>query len=120
VGPRIYAKRVQKITVVTLYPLETAMGHEMKKQESAENYGKIKSQQEEQDSRQKGIQEQLKASGPAITLQNGGALNTATGEFLAPTGRGYTGTQDGTFYTPSGSNGIINTRTGGFTPVFGK
>lgn len=49
---------------------------------------------------------------------NTGAINTSTGEFLAPAGSGYVGTKDGTYYAPAGPNGIINTRTGQFSPVF--
>lgn len=48
---------------------------------------------------------------------NHGAINPFTGEFLAPAGDGYVGTRDGTYYTPAGSHGIINTRTGEFSPL---
>jgi hypothetical protein len=48
---------------------------------------------------------------------NHGAINPFTGEFLAPAGDGYVGTRDGTFYAPAGPNGIINTRTGEFSPL---
>jgi len=57
-------------------------------------------------------------SGPIVMLPNGQAINTGSGEFLAPTGNGaYFGTQDGTFYTPSGSNGLLNTRTGNVNTI---
>lgn len=48
---------------------------------------------------------------------NHGAINPFTGEFLSPAGDGYVGTRDGTYYTPAGPNGIINTRTGDFSPL---
>ncbi len=70
---------------------------------------------EEQQMRQH--QQMLNEMGPVKVLPNGMAINTGSGEFLAPSGSGYVGTQDGTFYTPAGQNGLINTGTGRFTPV---
>ena len=49
---------------------------------------------------------------------NHGITDVRTGEFLAPAGNGYVSTRNGTFYTPAGSNGITNTRTGQFIPTF--
>ncbi len=45
-----------------------------------------------------------------------GAINPITGEFLVPSGQGYVGTKDGTFYTRT-AGGVINTKTGQFIPV---
>jgi len=53
----------------------------------------------------------------ATKYNNAGAINTRTGEFLAPAGEGYVGTRDGRFYTPAGPNGVIDTRTGQFIPM---
>jgi len=48
---------------------------------------------------------------------NTGAVNPVTGEYYAPSGRGYVGTRDGTYYAPAGPNGMIDTRSGQFIPV---
>jgi hypothetical protein len=56
---------------------------------------------------------------PPITPNiNNGNIITTTGELLIPAGEGHIGTRDGTYYTPAGPNGIIDTRTGQFLPTF--
>ena len=53
----------------------------------------------------------------SITATPAGGYNPWTGESLMKAGSGFVGTQDGTFYAPSGPSGIINTKTGEFIPV---
>ncbi|MDD2581900.1 MAG: hypothetical protein PHR66_07900 [Desulfuromonadaceae bacterium] len=48
---------------------------------------------------------------------NTGAINPYTGEFYAPAGDGYVSTRNGTYYAPAGPNGVVNTRTGEFSPL---
>jgi hypothetical protein len=56
-------------------------------------------------------------SGPIVQLSNGNAINTGTGEVLQKnTSGGFIGTQNGTYYAPSGG-GLVNTQTGGFIPA---
>lgn len=45
---------------------------------------------------------------------NLGAINSSTGEFYTPAGKGYIGTKDGRYYAPAGPNGVVDTRTGQF------
>lgn len=59
----------------------------------------------------------LRSAIPATPPINPGAVNVHTGEFLAPSGSGYVGTRDGTYYSPAGPNGVVNTRTGEFVPM---
>ncbi len=62
---------------------------------------------------------ELPGTGESITAprQNAGAVNVRTGEFLVPAGDGgYIGTRCGTYYAPTGG-GVINTRTGKFSPM---
>lgn len=47
---------------------------------------------------------------------HGSLVNSVTGELYVPSGAGYVGTQDGTYYAPAGPNGVIDTRTGQFIP----
>jgi hypothetical protein len=58
-------------------------------------------------------------SGGASTINRAGpgAINSSTGEYLAPSGDGgYTGTRDGRYYAPAGPNGVVDTQTGRFIP----
>ena len=102
--------------------------------ERARSQSESKSREAEQNAQLKKLIEQTKkltkpkiqhaetnASEPGVkhrAINNNGAINTVTGEFLAPAGNGYVGTRDGTFYTPAGPNGVIDTRTGQFSPMF--
>lgn len=76
-----------------------------------------KARLEEEQQQQAKRDEDNAASGPIVRLPNGAAINTGSGQFLAPNGNGYVGTQDGNFYTPVGSNGLLNTGSGKITPV---
>ncbi|MGD9686432.1 MAG: hypothetical protein AB7U43_05600 [Desulfobacter sp.] len=56
-------------------------------------------------------------NGPIVSLPNGNALNTATGEVLQKNPhKGYTGTQSGAYYETT-HGGLLNTQTGNITPV---
>ena len=44
-------------------------------------------------------------------------VTTSYGEVFMPSGTGFVGTRDGTYYAPSGPNGVIDTRTGQYIPV---
>jgi hypothetical protein len=49
---------------------------------------------------------------------NVGAIDEATGQFLAPAGPGaYVDPRNGALYSPAGPDGVVNTRTGEYSPV---
>jgi hypothetical protein len=94
-----------------------------------QNIGRLKQEPSTSATYRKWKQEELDATRRAEMLRKldprtgqprvsrSGAVNSVTGEYLAPSGEGYVGTRDGRYYAPAGPNGVIDTRTGKFVPM---
>lgn len=63
-----------------------------------------------------GMEQEEDNQPPVVNKVNQGAINPYTGEYYAPAGSGYVDRR-GTYYTPAGPNGVINTQTGEYSPM---
>jgi hypothetical protein len=67
------------------------------------------------DSASKRWMQQQQQHGLSLGGDSQGATNARTGEHLNPAGDGYTA--GGTYYIPSGPDGVVNSRKGEYSPI---